>query len=391
MFGRRQSRPFPLRWRFPDPRETDARAAVQRRIDAWWKAFVDAGPELDALFSGRKRWDLPGWMDRHLHAITPDIFWEFGPGITGRHRLVITAEGNRHRRQLVTQILASAPPIAGWDFLPHRPPETGEALSATVEGRTGVALESLRVRVEEGRFGTIGLTFLAADLEVARRGGFVAAESALGEEVLERWIGFIEFEKGLGLPIPELKPTVDALVERRRNALPDLPWHDRVSSATWSVLKATPGKGDELPGQGDLIVGVKADTELFENFGNGQPFASERFSKHGETFAFLKIDGSEGLPEGGFQDRGQIENAIDQVLLPTRLGCSIGGGTGTRYSYVDLALIDVDRALPALLEVLRRGKLPLRSWIQFFDSDLRWEWVGVWPDTPAPPLDSLPE
>jgi hypothetical protein len=52
------------------------------------------------------------------------------------------------------------------------------------------------------------------------------------------------------------------------------------------------------------------------------------------------------------------------------LGCHIGGGTGLRYSYIDLALTDVKKAIPAIQGRLRQGKVPRRSWILFFDGHL---------------------
>jgi hypothetical protein len=77
------------------------------------------------------------------------------------------------------------------------------------------------------------------------------------------------------------------------------------------------------------------------------------------------------------------------VLTKTQLGALVGGGTGLRYSYIDLALLDVEAAILLMREALRGGRLPKRSWFLFYDSVLAAEWVGVWDDSPLPPL--LPE
>ena len=105
----------------------------------------------------------------------------------------------------------------------------------------------------------------------------------------------------------------------------------------------------------------------------------------------VKIDGSDGLDESQFADKGEIEDALDEVLVPARLGCQIGGGTGQRYAYIDLALIDLDRGIQAIRERLRRGSVPKHTWIQFFDADLVAEWIGIYDDTPPPPMDSFDE
>lgn len=101
---------------------------------------------------------------------------------------------------------------------------------------------------------------------------------------------------------------------------------------------------------------------------------------------YVKLDGSRGVDEERFAAKSELEDAIDAVLLPAGLGCQIGGGTGLRYSYIDLALAEPERGLQAVLERLRAGNVPRRSWVQFFASDLQREWIGVYPDSPPPPL-----
>ena len=74
------------------------------------------------------------------------------------------------------------------------------------------------------------------------------------------------------------------------------------------------------------------------------------------------------------------------MLIPAGLGCQIGGGTGWRYSYVDLALTDVEKGIEAVRARLRAGNVPRRSWIQFFNAEWEQEWIGIYPDSPPPPM-----
>ncbi len=53
-------------------------------------------------------------------------------------------------------------------------------------------------------------------------------------------------------------------------------------------------------------------------------------------------------PRRKFADKSEIEDALDAVLRPQKFGCHIGGGTGLRYSYIDLALTDVNRGVDAI-------------------------------------------
>ena len=77
--------PRPMRIRFPDAddaREKKQRAQTLRAIDAWWKALASKVGELDALFTGKKKWDLPKFMHTKLGAIDRRLMWEFGRALS---------------------------------------------------------------------------------------------------------------------------------------------------------------------------------------------------------------------------------------------------------------------------------------------------------------------
>ena len=86
-----------------------------------------------------------------------------------------------------------------------------------------------------------------------------------------------------------------------------------------------------------------------------------------------------------YDDRGDLEEALDAALIPNKLGCHVGGATGLRYTYVELALVDVRRSIEAIRKVLH-GRVSQRSWLLFHDADLCGEWVGIYPDSPPPPM-----
>jgi hypothetical protein len=402
-----------MRWQFIDPNnrsEAAERAAVTARIDSWWREFQAKTGDLAALFSRKAKWDLPEWMAQHLSAIHPNLMWEFGPAArNGGHRLVITPETNHHLRPLVRAILGRAPAIAGWEFYEYRLAEKLESTQLTVQGRTGIDIGEFKARASRGDQQRVDLVYTSptvADEEdsPANNAAFVATETLLGEQCLNNWVGAIGVTpppraKGIkshfggGAPEPNgfhelasLKPTVDALIDSIREQLPARPHHEWVETAEWSMWQLQPEEADDYFEQQDLFIGKSANADQWTAGHTGGLFSSERFSRCGETFCYVKLDGSEGLPEGGFADKAEIEDALDAVLKPAKLGCNFGGGTGLRYSYIDLALTDVDRGIQAVRQRLRAGKAPKRSWIQFFDSDLATEWVGVYDDTPPPPM-----
>ena len=128
-----------------------------------------------------------------------------------------------------------------------------------------------------------------------------------------------------------------------------------------------------------------------QNVNSSFAFDSVRFSRCGERFCYLKIDGTDGLEGSLFPDRAEIEDAINAVLRPAKLGTTIGGGSGHRYSYVELALTDVDGAWREMRLVLQEGHLPTRTWLLFHDDESSLEWRGLYDDSPAPLMPETEE
>jgi hypothetical protein len=404
-----------VRWRFIDPKneaENADRGRIVQKIDAWWRAFQNKSKDISALFSRKSEWDLPAWMEEHFHAIHPQIMWEYGPALKKEgERLVMTPESAHHLRPLVDAILSRAPQLPDWEFYTHRLPESTEQAIASVKGRAGVDLSSFKVQAAKGSFNRVDLTFTSevftsAD-DSAQSAAFVATECLLGEKILDEWIGAIEYAPppkqslvgnwfskkprqvagGDFHRLETLPEMVRALVGSIYEQLPAKPHYEWAEDAQWSAGAGEPTEQGDYAGRSDLLTFSTLNVDLFQTGLGAALFSSRRFSRCGEMFCYLKIDGREGLPEGDFSDRGDIEDALNETLIAQKLGCHIGGAMGLRYVYIDLALTDLDRGIAAIKERLRAGNVPNRTWIQFFDTDLAAEWVGIYDDTPPPPMD----
>lgn len=404
-----------MRWIFLDPlnpQEAAYRAEKLRQIGAWWDAFREKIYDLNELFAGRAEWDLASWMGEHLQAVDEGLMWEFGPAVRGGgHRLVITPESKHYLRPLVNSLLSRAPEIAGWEFYSYRLPESEAIAVQAVKARTGGEITGAKVQADLSETGKVDLVFALpqcgalGDQETLYQ-AFIAAETLLGEEMLDTWIGAIEveplpksglrglFRKAWGkadlarlVSLEQLRPLVLGLVEQQRNRLPAEPSWQWVPDAKWTVYELKPGPASDYPRRNDLAVASTARPDVFAASSMGGLFHSTRLSRCGEVFCYVKLDRSDGKNGNAdrFLDREPLENALNARLIPGRLGCVIGGGTGLRYTYIDLALTDLHRGVSAVREVLREQQTPLRTWVQFFDDALAEEWVGVHSDAPPPP------
>jgi hypothetical protein len=396
-----------MRWQFVDfgdQQELAEREIVASRIDSWWSEFQGKTDQLEALFSRKADWDLPAWMAANLGSIDKGLMWEFGPALSGAgRRLVITPEIAHHLHPLVTAILKRAPRLPGWEFYDNRPPEGVADTLLTVKARTGCDVSGFKVGIERGEHNRVNITYsapaIASEGETAAlNAAFVTSEGLLGERCLDRWIGAIEVKpapKAEGLQpgnsphyvaLGRLQETVAAVTSSIREQLPERPHYQWLEEAKWCLWQLTPAAHEEYCRQDDLFIAKSANPPMWAAAHSGTSFYSERFSRCGETFCFLKIDGSEGLEGSEFSDKTEIEDALDTVLKSAGLGCYIGGGMGQRYAYIDLALCDLSAGIKAIRERMQSGRIPKRSWIQFYDADLAAEWVGIFADSPPPAL-----
>lgn len=410
--------PFPIsgrqemRWRFLDL--SNARDAALRRyfvnkIDAWWREFADKAADLEAHFSRRIKFDVFGWMATHFQTINSHLMWEYGRATRGPgHRLVITPESRHHLRPLTDTILASAPQLDGWEFYDERLPEDLASAQSTVEARVGGDISDYQVRVSRGEYNTLDLCYVAPSIrdskdQPARNAAFVATETLLGEHCLNQWIGALDVEpagnpknrgrsiggrnnSGREISLDRLRDTVNSLIGSIRDQLPSVPYHARMNTADWILFELTPEEREDYPAQSDLFVATCQDEELWNAARQGHLFYSKRFSTVGETFVYIKLDRFEVPREMTLDDRGEIEERLNDLLSRDDLGSHLGGGTGLRYFYIYLALTDVEHGVRMIRDLLQRSEVPMRSWIQFFDADLEAEWVGVYDDTPPPPM-----
>ncbi|MCL2715644.1 MAG: hypothetical protein FWD68_13925 [Alphaproteobacteria bacterium] len=372
--------------------------AQHEAIRAWWQAFAEAEGRLDDLFSGRNRdFDVVGFMFTHLHAISPALAWEFGPPLAGRnHRLVVTPENRRDLRPLVQALLKAAPAASRFEFHPYRPAQPIEQAEHSMRGRCGWEnIAAIGYAITPGQFNMFNLCFFLpfdGDENELTGKALILTETLLGEERLDKWVGTIDIKPKAsascdkGRPIADLHADFEARIAAARAGL--VPYREMVESEAtrWSLFEFKPRILSDYAARNDIFSSPAVDANLTRATIEGASFFySERFSRD-ETFLYLKMDGSaDDVDSEIFPDRGAIEDAIHDALKSAHLGTTIGGGTGRRYSYVDIAVTDLNAAIPLIQSTLRAGRLTKRSWLLFQDSDLQAEWIGIYEDSPGPP------
>jgi len=389
-----------MRWQFADPTNAEEAAYVKETvaaIDRWWQAFQSKTTDIDRLFKGKSSFKLPEFMQDTLQDIHPGLMWEYGRALRGPgHRLVITPESQRYLRPMVRTVLERAPKLEGWEFYPYRPAETADDTIETVKARVGVDISGALIdsAVVPGRKVDLAFAFPGHRFkdETAMQAAFVATETLMGEQMLDTWIGqigLLDEESSEGrrpLLLDRAQATVAALIRGSIDQLPTTKSADISVDEGWATVKLDPPEeAEDYPARSDLYVAATHDVELFQAMHSGQPFSSACHSKLHEMFCYLKIDAAEVESSDRVPFRAGFEDALNPLLVEAGVGGCIGGGTGLRYAYIDLALTDIKGAAPIIRKTLSQQQAPLRSWLLFHDDDYLAEWVGIYGQTPEPP------
>ena len=185
--------------------------------------------------------------------------------------------------------------------------------------------------------------------------------------------------------LAELRKAFEAAIAGLHLGLPDVPLCEIGGEQRWTLLELEAEAATDYAAQDDAVLASTFMPEMLKCFLSGAPFASCRFSRHGELFAYLKFRQRPRDLRAGLAARRVLEDAIDAALVTERAGRVVGSGLGVMYAYVDFAFSDPERAVKAVRSVGGRVGLPEQSWLLFCDSALEEEWIGLRPGGPPPP------
>lgn len=382
-----------MRWRFPDPSEEQTRESILTKMDEFWASFREKQTSLQSSLGEDPPQEISATvasLDAFLKTLHPKLSMEVSSSAEGRTQLALTIEGRQQFIPFLRAFLARAPHDLPWEILDSKPPKDLAATSKIL----GSSLSDWRCRVQAAPHQQIavhlGIPGCTGPWDrKAHQAALTVAQTLLGETLFQRWIGSVH-----SVPLEEFKgdgrlqgllSEVEAVKKSLLERLPSKPLYTSIEGASWTLYRFNPHRRGDYPFRMDLVTGKSTFPELWKCIHSGIAFYSERFSRSGETFCYLKIDSEEGFGEGGFESKIEAEDLLEEALQGARLGCVIGGGSGLRYQYIDLALVDVEAAVGIIARVLQEGKVPRRTWLLFFDDSLLGEWIPFHPKAPPPP------
>ncbi|MCW2815420.1 MAG: hypothetical protein JWN84_2875 [Nocardioides sp.] len=181
--------------------------------DAFWSWWLEQGAAAcEAGIADGTLSELVDEITARVHAISPELVWELGPGSSAQHLLVVSPEGNPDVRAAAHRWLLAAPaPTETWEYADARPPSGDPDSGGMRVGETDVDFAAIRVGATRvGNHVDVAVHHPALrELPEQARGAiaFLSLDHALGETDCETWVGNV----GIALDPPPDAVTLEDL------------------------------------------------------------------------------------------------------------------------------------------------------------------------------------
>lgn len=395
-----------MRWHFIDPaNETELAYKRQKQaaISTFWKSFEEDAEKLFEAMGKRELDSIIDWVEVHLPKVDPNIMWDVSAHKIVEALFVLTPESKHGMRPLIEYMIESAPRVPNWRFASYREPHA-DSIKEVNDSRIKKDFSDLRFVAYSKNFNIVDVVFVSSHFKKDNDEDdlgccLLIIELMLGEELLDKWIGSIETrahqrplqEKIVNLfgrtkhnptegslPVDELLTHIISCRDQIVSSLSDKPY----SAGTFNEFTGIFAQASQnrLPSRFTFNTALP---NVISALNNRSLFHSERFSKCGETFCYLKIGDMENI-RSSVETRGAVEDKLDAALREAEAGCVFGGGAGQEYAFIDLVLTDVSTAIPILRDLAKSESFSNRSWLLFHDSPMSDEWVGMTPASPLP-------
>lgn len=350
----------------------------QRVID-FWKEFEKEEAGLRKIMDEKTDpQTLVKTMNSVLLFAFDDPYFQMGINDEGKYELILTPEGNRARLLQIHYCVERAPESLKekWNFYSTKPAhmkdtETLQMYDLTITPQDVTPYYEID---EERR--KINIQIYSPKLMTLENDNrynmlFILLDQAIGELYTMEYIGYIDFvEEKQNLPnvgLVEFKGVIDRTIKDKGWSTLDNPVE------LYSGYRLEPNEKEGWKIREDAYIGVTSCIPIVNKFLQHDNSLFDSFEENGIIFGFLFYENINVPQDRMVPQRAEIEDKIIALTEQQGIAQSIGGATGSHFSYMDFIIYDYDAFIRIAKEVMSGYKFEETGFSKFiFGDDPMW-------------------
>lgn len=334
--------------------------SFKNRVSKFWEAFADEERLIREMMDNKVAGEtLLNFVDSILQIAFNKVYFEMGINTEGKYELILTPEGDRCRLIQLHYWLQYAPKYLRekWNFYSTKPAH-GKSGSSLCMFDLKIGEKDIIIYPEvESDKSKINIKIYSPKLMSLKENKrysmfFIYMDQFIGELYSMEYIGDIDFIKRkqnkASIKITELKSLIDNSIENHDWAKFDNPCE------IYSGYRMNPSKKKGWGLREDILSGYTSCSAILNEYYNGEKFRFEEAKEDGVYFGFLFFENTSISDENIINFRGEIEDKILNQTVPYGIAHSVGGATGSHFSYIDFIIYDYKKFIPIAEQALAK-------------------------------------
>lgn len=353
------------------PAKASTVLTLKQRMEAFWKWFSENSEKFYQAIESGSFDQYTSEFSTKINEILPGVAWVFGPGDDDEgHSLTLSPEGDPYQDFVVTHIVKNAPLLEGWTFYSSRQASpTFAGMSMDIAGEKVTAKEiwvSPTVDEAQEKIDVVCWAPVFEQLEDGPRGQitFLWLDEALGEFQVTSRLGAVDIE-----------PTsLDKAIQ-----LSELPDFVAKTEAENEWERKTPGEYytgysmreraefDPVFLRSDIFTGTSLLFEISRDYASQNGSLDHPLPNWGVDFVFVALPVHLFTAEKQIDERADIEDALAEKYDINGAGIVLGGASGRDNIYIEIAILDGERGMRTLLDVIKGHPIGKCGKVYYFD------------------------
>jgi len=323
-------------------------------VYSFWNTFSYKEAYFQKLIDDLNFLEFRKAINDALNIESDDITFEIGKKENGKYELIMTANGNKISNFMVNYCVKNAPQeLKGkWNFYSTRP---------RMKEINKIKMFEMDFDIEDFIiYPKIYVQYQKIDIEIFSKKIlnlsddekyniiFVLLDKVIGENYTEIYIGEIKILNSKKKFLKNIN--LSDLFQYVENTIADNNWN-RYNNPCEVFLGYQLKPKDKINNlRDDIIVGYTANFDLVNHYYSDDNSIKD-LEKIGVMIGFLYYDNTDVKRENLVATRSRIEDEIFEMLDGKQVAEIIGGATGSKNSYIDLIIYDMDEFIGIIKDI----------------------------------------